>query len=61
MVYNFFDNKSNGSGIKSMQNQQLANELPKPIIRKLRKIKVYSSFKDYIWGVDLADMQLISK
>ena len=23
--------------------------------------KVYSSFKDNIWGVDLADMQLISK
>ena len=25
------------------------------------KRKVYSSFKDNIWGVDLADMQLISK
>ena len=24
-------------------------------------MKVYSSFKDNIWGVDLADMQLISK
>ena len=23
--------------------------------------KVYSSFKDNIWGIDLADMQLISK
>ena len=23
--------------------------------------KVYSSFKDNVWGVDLADMQLISK
>ena len=32
MVYQFFDKKSKGSGIK--QNQQLANELHKPIIRK---------------------------
>ena len=42
-------------------NQQLANELHKPIIRKFKKRKVYSSFKGNIWGVDLADMQLISK
>ena len=40
--------------------QQLAEELHKPIIRKLKK-KVYSSFKDNIWAADLADMQLISK
>ena len=44
-----------------MQNQQLANELHKQITRKLKKRRVYSSFKDNIWGVDLADMQLISK
>ena len=61
MVYSFFDKKSKGSGIKSMSNQQLANELHKPIIRKFKKIKVYSSFKDNIWRVNLADMQLISK
>ena len=59
MVYKFFDKKSKGAGIK--QNQQLANELHKPIIRKCKKRKVYSSFKDNIWDVDLADMQLISK
>ena len=58
MVYKFFDKKSKGSGLK---NQQLAAELQKPIVRKFRKRKVYSSFKDNIWGVDLADMQLISK
>ena len=33
----------------------------KPIIKKSEKRKVYSPFKDNIWGVDLADMQLISK
>ena len=39
----------------------LANELHKPSIRKFEKRKVYSTFKDSIWGVDLADMQLLSK
>ena len=43
------------------QNEQLAEELHKPIIRKFKKRKVYSTFKDNIWGADLADMQLISK
>ena len=63
MVYKFFDKKSKGSGVKNVikENQQLANELHKPIIRKIKKRKVYSSFKDNICGVDLADMQLISK
>ena len=43
------------------ENIQLADELHKPIIRKFKKRKVYSSFRDNIWGVDLADMQLLSK
>ena len=63
MVYKVFDKKSRGTGIKNeiKQNQQLANELHKRIIRKFKKRKVYSSFKDNIWGADLADMQLICK
>ena len=40
--------------------QQLADELDKPISKKFFK-KVYSSFRDNIWGADLGDMQLISK
>ena len=61
MVYKFFDKKSKGSGIVNESNYQLANELHKPIIKKFKKRKVYSSFKDNIWGVDLADMQSLSK
>ena len=61
MVYRFFDKKSKGSGIVNEPNYQLANELHKPIIRKFKKRKVYSSFRDNIWGVDLADMQSLSK
>ena len=56
MVCKFFDKKSKGSGLK--ENQQSADELHKPIIRKFKKRKVYSSFKDNISDVDLADMQL---
>ena len=52
----------NKFAIKSIpQNEQLAKELHKPIIRKFKKRKVYSTFKDNIWGADVADMQLISK
>ena len=67
MVYKFFDkksaslDKSNGSGIINKPNYQLANELHKPIIRKFKKRIVYSSFRDNIWGVDLVDMQSLSK
>ena len=60
MVYNFFDKRSIGSGITE-PNYQLAEELHKPIIRKFKKRKVYSSFRDNIWGVDLANMQSLSK
>ena len=62
MVYKFFDKKSQGSGLAcNEENIQLADELHKPIIRKFKKRKVHSSFRDNIWGVDLADMQLLSK
>ena len=61
MAYKFFDKKSTGSGLVNEPNYQLANELHKPIIRKLKKRKVYSSFRDNIWGIDLADMQSLSK
>ena len=61
MVYNFCDKRSTGSGIVHERNYQPANELHKPIIRTFNKRKVYSSFRDRIWGVDLADMQSLSK
>ena len=60
MVYKFFDKKSMDSGVNK-GNLELANELHKPIVRKFKKRKVYSSLKDNIWGVDLADTRLISK
>ena len=66
MVYKFFDKKSTGSGFKKLKNTAqsssiLADERHKPITRKVNKRKVYSQFKDNIWGVDLADMQSLSR
>ena len=43
-----------------MQNKELAEDLPKPIIRKFEKRKVHLSFIDNIWGADLGHMQLLS-
>ena len=67
MVYKFFDKISTGSGFKKLKNTTkpsssiLADELHKPILRKFNKRKVYSQFIDNIWGVDLADMQSLSR
>ena len=61
MVYMFFDKKPSGSGVDAEPNYQLANELHRQIIRKFKKQKVYLLFRDNIWGVDLADMQSLSK
>ena len=59
MVYKFFDKKSTGSRIAT--SSILADECHKPIIRKFNKRKVYSQFKDNIWGVDLAAMQSLNR
>ena len=47
--------------ITNEPDYQLASEFHKQIIKKFKKRKVYSSFRDNIWGVDLADMQSLSK
>ena len=62
------DNNNNNNNDKIKQNWrpldltslQITEELHKPIIRKFKKRKVYSGFRDNIWDPDLADMQLIS-
>ena len=65
MVYKFFDKKSTGSGTAKSTAEPssliLADELKKPVIKKFNKRKVYSLFKDNVWGVDLADTKLLSK
>ena len=50
-----------GSGMAEPSSLKLADELHKLVIEKFNKRKVYSQFKDNIWGVDLADMQSLNK
>ena len=57
----FFDKKSSRSGVDAEPSYQFENELHRQIIRKFKRRKVYSSFRDNIWGVDLADMQSLRK
>ena len=63
MVSKCFDRKTFCGLVKNenMSNQELAEELHKPVIRKFEKQKVYIPFIDNTWGADLANMQLISE
>ena len=64
MVWNFFNKKTSNGAVRSntlasqdksaiMQNKQLVEELHKPVIRKFEKEKIYSLFKDNIWGAHI--------
>ena len=53
MVYAFFD-KNSGASV----NEELAQEIHKPIIKKFKRRKVHARFKDNIWLADLAEMDL---
>ena len=54
MVYKFFDKKT-GSGISV--NEQLAEELHKPVVQNFKRSKVFARFKDNIWAADLAEIE----
>ena len=57
MVYKVFDKKA-GSGVNV--SEELAEELHKSVIKKLKRRKVCARFKDNIWAVDLAEMRSLS-
>ena len=57
MVKKFFDKKT-GSGISV--NEQVGEELHKPVIKKFKRRKVYARFKDNIRTVDLTEMESLS-
>ena len=67
MVFKFFDrkstslNKSSGSGVSNEPNYKPPSERHEQIIKKFKRRKAYSLFRDNMWGVDLADMQSLSK
>ena len=62
MVYKFFNKITSGGKVKTenISNKELAEELHKTIVKKIKKRKVQSTFKDNVWGADVADIQLIS-
>ena len=71
MAYKSFDKKSSGDAVKCanksaikseiLSSYQLPKELHKPNIRKLEKRKVYSSFKDSVWGAELSFKKIYKK
>ena len=70
MLYKFIIKKFAESGVATLANKydvnsvpyyQLENQLYEQIIKKFKRRKVYSSSKDNIWCLDLADMQSLSK
>ena len=38
-------------------NEQPAEELHKPVIKKFKRRRIYVRFKDNIWTADLAEMR----
>ena len=62
-VSKFFDKDFFGGTVKNdnISNKELLQGINKPIIRKLNKTKVHSSFIDNIRYAGLADMQWINK
>ena len=65
IVYNFLDKKTGSGAIAKRKagisiNEQLAEELHKPVTKKFKRRKVYARFKDNIWAADLAEMESLS-
>ena len=54
MFYKVFDKKT---GSETSVNEQLAEELHKPAVKKFKKRKIYARFKDNIWAADLTQME----
>ena len=57
IVYKFSDKKTE---LEVSLNKQLAEELHKTVIKKLKRIEVYTRFRDNIWVADLAEMESLS-
>ena len=48
------------TGSRANINEVLAQEQHKPVIKKIKRRKVYSRFKDNIWVADLAETRSLS-
>ena len=61
IVYKFFDTKSAGSSVATLPSYQLAHDHHGQIVKNVKRTKVYSLFREGIWGVDFADIQSLRK
>ena len=57
MLFKIFD-KRTGSGTST--NEEIAEELHKPVIKKSKWRQIYARLKDNIWAADLAEMRSLS-
>ena len=57
MIYRSFNKKTES---EASLNEKLAEELHKPVIKKIKKRKGYVRFKKNIWAADLAEMGPLS-
>ena len=58
MEYRFFDKKT---GLETTHKiEVLAQELHQAVIKKFKRKKIYSRFKENIWEADLAEMESLS-
>ena len=65
MIYKFFDKKTGWRVTATRKvgvsvNKQQAEELHKPVIKKVERRKVYARFKNNIQEADLAEMESLS-
>ena len=59
MVYKFFDKKT-GLGVGASVNEELAQELHKPVINEFKRRNVCVKFNDKLWAADLIGMGSLS-
>ena len=61
MVYKFLI--KNLVEVVLLMNQIISSQMSliNQLLKKFKERKFYSSFRDNIWGIDLADMQSLSK
>ena len=65
MVYTFFHKKTGSRAIAKTKvgvslNEELAEDLHMPVIKKFKRWKVFVRFKDNVWAADLAEMGSLS-
>ena len=54
-MYKSFHKKT---GLQASVNEELAEELHKPVFKNFKRRKVYARFRNNIWAADLSEITL---